>query len=54
MALVDVAGVKQKLDTPCHGPYKITERFTNGTAWIQRGIVNDRINIRCITSFTGR
>jgi hypothetical protein len=54
MVLVDVAGIRQKLDAPRHGPYKITETFTNGTVRIQRGIVNDRINTRRITPFTER
>jgi hypothetical protein len=54
MVLVDVAGIRQKLDVPRHGPYKRTETFTNGTVRIQRGIVDDRINIRCITPFSER
>ena len=36
----------RKLDSPKHGPYPITEVFTNGTVRIQRGMVNERINIR--------
>jgi hypothetical protein len=54
MVLVDVTGIKQNLDAPRHGPYETTETFTNGTVRIQRGIVNDRISIRCITPFTER
>jgi hypothetical protein len=54
MVLVDVAGIRQNLDVPCHEPYKRTELFTNGTVRIQRGIVNDRINICRITPFTER
>jgi hypothetical protein len=54
MVLVDVAGIRQKLDAPRHGPYKITDTFTNGTVRIQRGIVDDRINICSVTPFTER
>ena len=28
------------------GPYEVTEVFTNGNVRIQRGAVNERINIR--------
>ena len=36
----------KKLDCPKMGPYPITEVFTNSTVCIQRGVVNERINIR--------
>ena len=39
-------GIFKKLDSPKKGPYPITEVFTNGTVCIQRGNVNERINIR--------
>ena len=39
-------GIYRKLDGPKTGPYPITNIFTNGTVRIQRGIVNERINIR--------
>jgi hypothetical protein len=39
-------GVKRKMDSPKDGPYKITDIFTNGTVRIQRGPINERINIR--------
>jgi hypothetical protein len=54
MVLVDVAGIRQKLDAPRHGTYKMTETFTNGTVRSQCGIVNHRINICRITPFTER
>ena len=41
-------GVKRKLDEPKNGPFKITQVFTNGTVRIQRGAINERINIRRI------
>jgi hypothetical protein len=52
--LVDVASIRQKLGAPRHRPYKITDTFTNGTVRIQCGIVNNRINICCVTPFTER
>ena len=39
-------GILRKLESPKEGPYPITEVFTNGTVCIQRGTVNERINIR--------
>ena len=39
-------GIYRKLDTPKLGPFSITDVFTNGTVRIQRGNVNERINIR--------
>ena len=39
-------GILRKLESPKEGPYPITEVFTNGTVRIQRGMVNERINIR--------
>ena len=39
-------GIYRKLDGPKLGPYEITQVFTNGTVRIQRGRVNERINIR--------
>ena len=34
-----------------HGPYVVTSVSTNGTVRIQRGSVNERINIRRLTPF---
>jgi hypothetical protein len=50
--LIDVTGIRKKPDVPRHRPYEILETFTNGTVWIQFGIVNDRINIQHIMPFT--
>jgi hypothetical protein len=36
----------RKIEGPKLGPYEITEVFTNGNVRIQRGFVNERINIR--------
>ena len=36
----------RKIEGPKLGPYEITEVFTNGNVRIQRGAVNERINIR--------
>ena len=38
--------VQRKMDSPKQGPFLITDVFTNGTARVQRGHVNERINIR--------
>ena len=39
-------GINRKLDRPKRGPFSITAVYTNGTVRIQRGAVNERINIR--------
>ena len=39
-------GIIRKLESPKLGPFEITDVFTNGTVRIQRGHVNERINIR--------
>ena len=39
-------GIYRKLDAPKMGPFRITDVYTNGTVRIQRGNVNERINIR--------
>ena len=38
--------IKRKFESPKSGPYPITDVYTNGTVRIQRGHVNERINIR--------
>ena len=43
---VTIKDIQGKLDNPKDGPYPITQIFTNGTVRIQKGIVNERINIR--------
>ena len=40
--------IHRKLDGPKTGPYPITDVYTNGTVRIQRGAINERINIRRI------
>ena len=45
-AYITKDGIYRKLDGPKMGPFRITNLFTNGTVRIQRGIVNERINIR--------
>ena len=42
-------GIYRKLEGPHLGPYPITHIYTNGTVRIQRGAVNERINIRRLT-----
>ena len=42
-------GNYHKLEGDKEGPYPITEVFTNGTIRIQKGIVNERVNIRRLT-----
>ena len=39
-------GIYRKLEAPKLGPFVITDVYTNGTVRIQRGNVNERINIR--------
>ena len=39
-------GIFRKLNCPKYGPFTITEVFSNGTVRIQRGAVNERVNIR--------
>ena len=43
---VKMTSIYRKLDYKKQGPYRITEVFTNGTVWVQRGQVNEIINIR--------
>ena len=39
-------GIFRKLESPKKRPYPVTDVFSNGTVCIQRGAVNERINIR--------
>jgi hypothetical protein len=41
-------GIKDKCQAPHEGPYEISNVFTNGTVHIQKGISNERFNIRRI------
>jgi hypothetical protein len=44
-------GILRKAESPTEGPYNIIEVYTNGTVKIQRGIVQERLNIRRIKPF---
>ena len=48
MVLMQRTDSTRKLERPYDRPYEITEVFTNGTVAIQKGIVNERVNIRRI------
>jgi hypothetical protein len=45
-AYVVITDIHRKLHGPKKGPYLITEVYTNCNVRIQRGAVNERINIR--------
>ena len=42
-------GVYRKLKGNKRGPFCVTEVFTDNTVWLQKGIVNEHINIRRLT-----
>jgi hypothetical protein len=52
--LLEKPGFISKLSAPRTGPYRITHTYTNGTVRIQRGIVNERVNIQHLTSYKER
>ena len=52
--LLEKPGLISKLSAPRTGPYRITYTYTNGTVRIQRGIVNERVNIRRLTPYKER
>ena len=52
--LLEKPGLISKLSAPCTGPYWITNTYTNGTVCIQRGVVNERVNIRRLTPYKER
>jgi hypothetical protein len=52
--LLEKPGLISKLSAPRTGPYRITHTYTNGTVRIQRGIVNERVNIRRLTPYKER
>ena len=54
LVLLEKPGLIPKLSAPRTGPYRITETYTNGTVRIQRGIINERVNIRRITPYKER
>ena len=43
---VKADGIQRKISTPKLGPFRITDVYTNGTVRIQKGVINERINIR--------
>ena len=47
-------GILRKAEYKYEGPYEITQVFCNGTVRIQRGSINERLNIRRLTPFTER
>ena len=49
--LLEKPGIIPKMSTPRTGPYHIQQTFTNGTVIIQKGVVNQRINIRQLTPY---
>ena len=49
--LLEKPGLVSKLSAPRTGPYQITHTYTNGTVRIQRGVVNERVNIRCLMPY---
>ena len=44
-------GILRKAEDKNIGPYLITEVFSNGTVRIQRGTINERVNIRRLSPF---
>ena len=44
-------GILRKLATPRRGPYEVTHVYSNGTIRIQRGAINERVNIRHLAPF---
>ena len=46
-------GQYHKLEGDKQGPFQITEVFTNGTLRLQKGVVNERLNIRWLTPHFG-
>jgi hypothetical protein len=50
--LLEKPGLASKLSAPHTGPYWITHTYTNGTVRVQRGIVNECVNILgCLTPY---
>jgi len=44
-------GILRKAEDKNDGPYVITQVYTNGTVRIQRGTINERLNIRRLTPY---
>ncbi len=49
--LIMYDGIQRKLTPHQNGPYEIIQVFTNGTVKIQRGPIQERINIRQLMSY---
>lgn len=49
--LIKRDGILRKLEDRYDGPYTITQVYTNGTVRVQRGTVNERINIRRLAPY---
>ena len=49
--LIRKDGILQNIETQYEGPYTIIQVYYNGTVRIQRGSVNERINIRRLTPY---
>jgi len=43
--LLKKPGMIPKLETPRMGLYQVTQVYTNGTLWVQRGIILEHVNI---------
>ena len=52
--LLEKPGLISKLPAPHTGPNWITHTYNNGTVRVQRGIVNERVNIRRLTPYNER
>ena len=52
--LLEKPGLISKLPAPHTGPNWITHTYNNGTVRVQRGIVNERINIRRLIPYKER
>ena len=44
-------GKQRKVVTPRRGHFEVTHVYTNGTVCIQRGRINERVNIKHIAPF---
>jgi hypothetical protein len=49
--LLEKGGIQPKMVAPREGPYKVTKVSNNGTVCIQKGVVNQRVNIRRLTPY---
>ena len=49
--LLTKPGKNPKMSVPRTGPYIVTKVSTNGTVRIQKGILNQCVNIRCIVPY---